>query len=164
MYVESCADRINLCKSLYAEARLKLEQIYESLHDTRRRKTLDLGTNSKFLHDNGSPSPLVRGQGVGADSLECISEPECRAVHSPVCVHAGSVAPSSISFEFSSASDLSSPNLVPLHSETIPVEIVTGLIQLRPAVLRAMGVLFGHYPLHSICALHLKGSPTEKKQ
>ncbi|KER19759.1 hypothetical protein T265_11553 [Opisthorchis viverrini] len=127
--VESCADRVNLCKSLYAEAMLKLEQISESLHDTRRRKTLDLDTNSRFLHDDGSPSPLVRGQGVGADSLECINEPDCRAVHSPVCIHAGSAAPSRISSEFSSAPDLSSPNLVSLHSETVPVEIVTGLIQ-----------------------------------
>ncbi|TGZ57827.1 hypothetical protein CRM22_009873 [Opisthorchis felineus] len=143
--VESCADRVNLCKSLYAEAMLKLEQISESLHDTRRRKTLDLGTNSKFLHDDGSPSPLVRGQGVGADSLECINEPECRAVHSPVCIHAGSVAPSRISSEFSSAPDLSSPNLVPLHSETIPVEIVTGLIQ-------------GHSLVHSMMRSHLQDS------
>ncbi|VDP79520.1 unnamed protein product [Echinostoma caproni] len=67
LQVELCAEKVTLCKSIYADAMSRLERISVSVHDHRRRQTMTSTQSS-------SPPSSVRGQGVGADSTESIVE------------------------------------------------------------------------------------------
>lgn len=67
LQVDLCAEKVSLCKSIYADAMSRLEKISVSVHDTRRRQTMSSNQSS-------SPPSSLRGQGVGAESVESFVE------------------------------------------------------------------------------------------
>ncbi|KAF6776873.1 hypothetical protein AHF37_03172 [Paragonimus kellicotti] len=75
LHVEVCAQKVNLCKSVYTEAMKKLEHISESLHHIRKSLP-ELTAVAKFVGEESAESspPLIRGQGVGAESSDCLNE------------------------------------------------------------------------------------------
>ncbi|KAA3675232.1 uncharacterized protein DEA37_0013887 [Paragonimus westermani] len=75
LHVEVCTQKVNLCKSVYAEAMKKLEHISESLH-LIRQSLPELTAVAKFVGEKSAESspPLIRGQGVGAESSDCLNE------------------------------------------------------------------------------------------
>lgn len=70
LQVDLCAEKVSLCKSIYADAMCRLERISVSVHDTRRRQTMSSNQSS-------SPPSSLRGQGVGAESVESFAELSC---------------------------------------------------------------------------------------
>ncbi|KAF8569160.1 hypothetical protein P879_03186 [Paragonimus westermani] len=75
LHVEVCTQKVNMCKSVYAEAMKKLEHISESLH-LIRQSLPELTAVAKFIGEESAESSpsLIRGQGVGAESSDCLNE------------------------------------------------------------------------------------------
>ncbi|CAL8068868.1 unnamed protein product [Calicophoron daubneyi] len=132
--VEICAEKVALCKSLYAEAMLNLEHISESVHDTRRRQTITVSAHPILVTeaDDLSPRPLVRGEGVGAESVESV-ETETKLTDRTLCYpsqfpHSFNDNPSTFIISGDSENDQGKQHLCRRNSAPSRLPLVDGLL------------------------------------
>lgn len=157
MHVEVCAQKVSLCKSLYAEAMAKLEQISESLHNTRHRQSLpNLMSITKFIGEESADNspPLVRGQGVGAESSDCIEE----VAFTPTAMFCSSRSPHCVCKMHCNFADTSSvrckahdvtPSMYRHNSEPSPLPLVDGLLHVSKFVGTNFSFAVRHHYHHS---------------